>query len=274
MLMMCWFYCFDFAWFLYYASAPILFLCAMFALKRGLRNQRRGLRKTAFAMMFGAAIKLFLVDPLAFTPAVKTGVCKLMPKLAPLGCAVDGKGGGFIKFAGVMLFLLVAYGLYEYYKVCIPDKKPKETTPEQVHLRFWANLTFMSVLLMIVWQMAPWVGYLTVGCIPRVFQMLTWQQLALLNLSLLMVGFWKLESCVWQYKVSEKDRMKYLQNTWTPKDTLWMTVFLYLVTLGMSYVAHDILVRTESIPHACLAGEAKQNMEWNDINTGDREIYR
>lgn len=272
MLMMCWFYCFDFAWFLYYASAPFLFLCAMFALKRGLRNQRKGLRKAAFAMMLAASTKLFLIDPIFLTSGVKRGLCKVAPKLGALGCDVAGRGDHFIRIGGMVLFLIVGYAIYEYYKVCIPDRKPKDTTPEQVHLRFWANFSFWSVLTMIIWQLAPWVGYLTVGCIPKIFLTLTWQQLALANLGLLLVGFWKLESCVWQYKAAQKERAKYMQNTWTPKDTLWMTVFLYLITLGMSYVAHDLMVRTHSVPHGCVAGEARDNMQWNEIDTGNQYI--
>lgn len=275
MLMMCWFYCFDLAWFLYYAGGPLLMLCAMFALKRGIANQRKGLRQTAFLMMWGVSAKMFLIDPFMFPAAIKKKACSVAAQLEPLACKADGKGYPFIQFSGVVLFFVFAYVIYEYYKIHMPEKKIKHVTPDQVHLRFWANLAFVSTMTMVMWQLAPWVGYLTVGCIPGIFILFTWQELALVNLGLLTLGFWKLESCVWQYKVSERERMKYVQATWTPKDTLWMTVFIYIVTLGMSYVAHDIMVRTKSVPHSCSLAQMQQNREdMNEIDSGDMDISR
>ncbi|HYD17962.1 MAG TPA: hypothetical protein VEF76_05755 [Patescibacteria group bacterium] len=274
MLMMCWFYCFDLAWFLYFAGGPIFFLCAMFALKRGLANKRKGLRQTAFMMMAAVTAKMFVIDPFLFPAPIKKRACELAPKLAPLACNADGKGYPFIQVSGLIIFVTVGYFIYEYYKIYMPDRPTKQVTPDQVHLRFWANLTMVSTMMMVMWQLAPWVGYLTVGCIPAVFILFTWQQLAVVNLGLLTLGFWKLESCVWQFKVSERERMKYVTNTWTPKDTLWMTVFIYMVTLGMSYVAHDIMVRTKSVPHPCGQTEIQQNRQMNDIDSGDMQIYR
>ena len=39
----------------------------------------------------------------------------------------------------------------------------------------------------------------------------------------------------------KKKSNRHLQERWTPKDTLWMTVFLFLLTMGLSYVSNDIL---------------------------------
>ena len=63
-----------------------------------------------------------------------------------------------------------------------------------------------------------------------------------MNFTLFLFGFWKAESCTWNYDVRKrKERGAHLNQTWTPRDTLWMTVFIYLLTLALSYVAHDIL---------------------------------
>lgn len=275
MLMMCWFYCADLGWFLYYAIGPVIFLASLFALKRGIANQRKGLRETAFIMMGGAAVKTFLADPFMRPFAIKAALCKVLPRLSPLGCGVDtGKGHQLVIFLGICCFIVAAYAIYEAFRKYMPDKKPKMVMPDEVHLDFWANLTFTTVLVMVAWQLAPWVGYLTVGCIPKLFIALTWQQLATIGLLFIIISFWKLESCVWQFKIEEKEKMKYMHSSWTPKDTIWMTVFVYLITLAMSYVAHDLMVRTHTKPEACKPGEVKENREWNVLDIDDLEVYR
>ena len=57
-------------------------------------------------------------------------------------------------------------------------------------------------------------------------------------------------------------------------NTLWMTVFVYLITIALSYVAHDIMVRTKTVAEPCRAGEAKDNKQWNIIDLEDMEVYR
>lgn len=276
MLMMCWFYCVDLVWFLYYALGPIVLLCALFALKRGIANERKGLRQAAFLMMSGVAVKMFLADPLLRGASIKRKACELMPRAVQLGCDAPEttKGLSLIIFLGLVLFAVSAFAIWEAYKLYMPAKSLKRVTPDEIHLRFWSNLSFTMVVIMVCWQLAPWVGYLTVGCVPKMFILLTWQHLAVVNLGLLTVGFWKLESCVWQFKVAEKERMKYMHSQWTPKDTLWMTVFVFLVTLAMSYVAHDLMVRTKTVPESCKAGEVRENKEWNVIDLEDVEVYR
>ena len=121
--------------------------------------------------------------------------------------------------------------------------KFKQLRPEDVGLRFWANLSLFFVFAMIVWTLAPWVGSLTVGYVPKIFITLQWQHFAIANLLLLLVGFWKVESCNWQFDPKEKKENRSMQaaQSWTPRDTLWLNVFLYLITLALSYVAHDVL---------------------------------
>jgi len=279
MLMLCYFYCIPAAKFLYFAFGPILFLCAMFALKRGTRNQRPGLRMAAFIMMFCATIKTFIIDLFISTPVMKVDLketaCSLY-NLPLLECGADNMHAvRIIQVAGLIIFALIMVALAHFYTVCMPPRKQRDTKPEEVHLRFFANLAFISILVMIAWQLAPWVGYLTVGCIPKLFTYVKWQELALFDLGALIVGFWKLESCIWQFKVSEKERMKHLQDTWTPKDTLWMSVFLYLLTIGLAYVSHDILLKSGSTQYTCRAGEARQNAnDANDLDAGNANIQQ
>lgn len=276
MLMMCWFYCVDLVWFLYYAIGPILLVCGMFALKRGIANRRKPLRENAFMMMGCVIVKMFLVDPIMRVVPTKMKLCQWMPKLSVIGCDAPDTSKGYmtIIFLGVAGFIVAAYALYEAWKLYMPDREPKMVTPQQIHLEFWANLSFTMLVVMVGWQLAPWVGYLTVGCVPKIFTLLTWQHLAIANLALLIIGFWKLESCVWQYKVEEKEKMKYMHSSWTPKDTLWMSVFVYCITIAMSYVAHDLMARTKTVPEACVPGQAKQNREWNTLDLNDLEVYR
>ncbi|MDE1152486.1 MAG: hypothetical protein PW788_08110 [Micavibrio sp.] len=171
-----------------------------------------------------------------------------------------------IQVAGLILFALIMLALAHFYTVCMPPKKQRDTKPEEVHLRFFANVAFISILVMIAWQLAPWVGYLTVGCIPKLFTYIRWQELAIFDLCALAVGFWKLESCVWKFNVYEKKKMQHLQNTWTPKDTLWMSVFLYLLTIGLAYVSHDVLLKGGTTLYVCTSGEAQRNaVQNNDI---------
>ena len=275
MMMLCYFYCLPAAKFLYFASGPLIFLCAMFALKRGTRNQRRGLRLAAFIMMFFASLKLFIID----VPMIKIDIldyaCGLY-KFPFLDCGLDTPQSlKILQFISLVLFALVSVVVMYYYKVCMPDSKPKDTTPAEVHLRFYANLAFISVLFLVAWQMAPWVGYLTVGCIPKLFEVLKWQEIAIANLGLLILGFWKLESCVWQYKVSEKERMKHMQSNWTPKDTLWTSIFVYILTMGLGYASHDIMSRSHSVSYTCTKGEARRsNEENNTIDTGNYNVQQ
>jgi hypothetical protein len=237
MLMLCVVYCIPLAKFLYFASGPLLVLIGLFALKRGVRNRRMGLRKAAMAMMFFGAMKPLLFDVHQWEGDLLCGVKANVP-----GFPCDGHGLRMLEFACLIAFVAISIVLFQAYRVYIPDRKVKDIKPEDVNLRFWANLSLCAVLLMACWELAPWVGYLTVGSVAHVFELVTWQQLSALNVGLILWGFWKLESCSWEYKIAEKkDRRNLNTKTWTPKDTLWMTVLLFLMVLGLSYISHDIL---------------------------------
>jgi hypothetical protein len=98
---------------------------------------------------------------------------------------------------------------------------------------------------MAVWGIAPWLGALLDARLPHIFLVINWKMLAVANLGLVLFDFWKLESVVWENKVSDskavRQRRAHLQSTWTSKDTLWMTIFLYLLVCGLSYVGNDVL---------------------------------
>ena len=101
-------------------------------------------------------------------------------------------------------------------------------------------------MLLIFWLAAPWIGYLTVGHVPQLFMKVPWQHLAVLNVAVLLTGFWKLEDCVWVYDPKNKIRNGSQINVWTVKDTLWLSVALLAIALVFSYASNDVL--SESIP--------------------------
>lgn len=237
MAMICWFYCIDFAKFLYFASAPILFVVSLFVLKRGIRNAREGLRSAALMLMFVSLIKICVFD---VRHMGKNLLCTINQELSKVGCNPIWEKG--LQFAGLVFLVLASFGLFMAYKRYLNIKKPSVLTPEDVNLRFWSNLCLAATIGMVIWQCAPWVGSLTVGYTPAVFEAVPWQSIAIVNFTLILFGFWKAESCTWNYDVRKrKERGAHLNQTWTPRDTLWMTVFIYLLTLALSYVAHDIL---------------------------------
>lgn len=236
MIMLCWFYCIPFAKLLYFSFGPLMVVFGLFALKRGIRNKRSGLRKAAFMMIFFSFIKICLFDLRMLKDVLLCGNERYLPFLS-----CSAKGFMALQVLGVAVLAAVSYALYQYYNFYHEEKKLPDIKPEDVNLRFWANFTLISVFMMAIWQMAPWVGSLVIGRTPHLFVAVPWQWLAMMNLALLLLSFWKLESCVWDYKVADKKKMDHLNKTWTPKDTIWMTVFLYLLTLALSYVAHDVL---------------------------------
>jgi hypothetical protein len=229
-LMICFFYCVSFAKFLYFAVSGVLLVFALFMLKRGIYAHRPLLRKTAFGFMFLAAFKAFMID-------VRLGgdyLCTYLP-------ACSARWRMALEFSGMALFIASGFLIFHFWRVYMPEKERELMPPEAVHLRFWANLSMWGVIAMAAWLAAPWLGFLTVGYVPRMFTVVNWQFFAFLNLGLLLLGFWKSESCAWNFRVGDKDKMRHLQSTWTPRDTLWLNVFLYLIALALSYVSHDVL---------------------------------
>jgi hypothetical protein len=240
MLMLCWFYCIPFAKLLYFALAPLLFVFGLFALKRGIYRQRAGLRLASFLLMFVSALKFFVFDiRLLKTDLLCAGGLGWAPQLCQRGVMI------LIDLAGLIAMCLVSFVIFHFYRRTLPNSKPPRLRPEDVNLRSWANASLLTVCAMIVWTLAPWVSSLLIGSVPALFSILQWQHFAIINVILLVIGFWKVESCDWTITAAD-GRVRRIDSaqaaaSWTPRDTLWMNVFLFLVTLALSYVAHDIL---------------------------------
>ncbi len=230
MLMMCWFYCIPFAKGLFFASAPIFVLFSLFVLKRGIRRSRPGLRQFAFLLIFAAILKIFTVD----IYMARGVLCKFFS-------ACNGRGYDILQAAGLAALVLCSLILFNIYRSFIHNRKQRGFTPEEVNLPLWANLSISLVMVLIFWLAAPWAGYLTVGHVPQFFMQVPWQLLAVLNIIVLLLGFWKLEDCTWVYDPGEKSRKKYQLNVWTAKDTLWVSVVLFLIALAFSYASNDVL---------------------------------
>lgn len=242
MLMIMWIYRVVFANFVFFASTGVIFVIGMFMLKRGVYSHRPTLRKWAHAMIFLAAFKAFMVD----VRAAKEYVLCDLADLSLLPCTRGGLMAA--DFLGMLLFLGTAVLIVNSYRRNMSERKLANLTPDQVNLRFWANLSLWAIIAMICWLAAPWLGFLTVGHVPRLFTIVPWHFWALFNAALLLKGFWQSESCSWSYKVGQKDKMRHLNDNWTPRDTLWLNVFLYVIALALCYVSADILTPKYSAP--------------------------
>ncbi|HRI76124.1 MAG: hypothetical protein H3C49_00575 [Alphaproteobacteria bacterium] len=243
MLALCWFYCIPFAKFLYFASAPILIVFALFMLKRGVSLARAGLRKWALALIFISLIKICAFDVRALGDDL---LCTVNEQLSEVGC--NRRVFQALQVFALIFLVASSFVLFQVNRMFANVKTSTQLKPDDVQLGFWSKLVLMSVCVMVVWQCAPWVGYLTVGKVPDIFMKVPWQWFAIGNLLLLLYGFWRAESCNWNYEVKHKQRMAHLNQTWTQRDTLWMCVFIYLVALALSYVAHDVLTHGGTRP--------------------------
>ena len=239
MLMMCWFYCIPFAKGVFFASPFLLILFSLFALKRGIRQSRHGLRQAAFLLIFMAILKIFTVDVYLLRD-------KLLCKSSWFPPACNANGFKILQASGLAALVLCSMILFNLYRSFVHERRQREITPERANLRLWSNLSIVLVLLLFLWLAAPWVGYLTVGHVPQFFMHAPWQHLAVLNIAVLLVGFWKLEDCSWVYNPAKKNKKKYLSHVWTPKDTLWLSVILFLILLAFSYASSDVLSASQT----------------------------
>lgn len=237
MLALCWFYCIPFAKFMYFASGPVLILMCMFMFKRGVYTARAGLRQWALILIFAALVKMCAFDVRMLGHEL---LCSVNEELSEAGCnKVSWRRG--LEIVALFVLVIGSMVLFQLHRLYMNVKQVTALKPEDVNLSLWANISLLSVIAMVIWQCAPWVASLTVGDVPAVFNRVPWQWLAIFNLCLLVFCFWRSESCNWNYEVRHKKRMAHLNQTWTPRDTLWVSVSIYLVTLALSYVAHDVL---------------------------------
>jgi uncharacterized membrane protein len=236
MLMLIWMYRVALAKFLYFASSGVLLVIGLFALKRGIYAHRPHLREFAFAMIFSAVFKTLMID-LRFVD--EELLCADDPLIPVLPCSAGGVMA--LDFIGILLFVVAAFGIFYAYRMYMPEHKRELLQPDKIHLRFWANLNLWGIVGMLCWIAAPWFCFLTIGHLPRIFTRVPWQLFAWVNLGLLLFGFWLSEGCAWSYDLRQKDKMRHLNDTWTPRDTLWLNVFLYVIAVALSWVSQDVL---------------------------------
>lgn len=234
MFMMCWFYCIPFMKGLFFAFGPLLIAFSLFVLKRGVRQSRPGLRQLAFMMMLLAVMKMFTVDIYLMRDVLPCGADRFLS----ICNTADFKK---LQGAGLVLLAVCGFLLVNLYRNFANNKPQRIVTPDQARLSFWANLSISFVMLLIFWLAAPWAGFLTVGYVPDLFLQVPWQYLAFLNIVILLQGFWKLEDCGALHHSIDKNRRGYQSRVWTAKDTLWVSVVLFLIALALSYASNDVL---------------------------------
>ena len=229
MLMMCWFYCIPLLKGIFFASGFLLILFSFFVLKRGIRRSRLILRQMAFFFIFTALLKILTVD-----------VYLLRDKIL---CATDGffdacnvRGFQLLQGGGLVILVLSSLALFALYPRFLQERSRNTQSSEEAHIRLWANSGMLLVILLIVWAVAPWVGYLTVGHVPQLFSDVPWQYLANITVPVLLFGFWKQEDC------EEEGRG---QHSWIARDTLWMAAILFLIAVAFSYASQDVLSGTK-----------------------------
>jgi hypothetical protein len=235
MLMMCWLYCIPFVKGVLFGVAPLVFLFSLYVLKRGIRQARPGLRQFAFILMFAALLKLTILDAYL-----------LRGELAcAFGRCGDAAAMKMAQGAGLALLALGGFFLFNLYRSFAADRRQRQITPKEARLSFWANLSLVLVIALILWLAAPWVGYLTIGRAPAFFTEMQWQYLAVLNVFALLIGFWKLEDCNRPHKLGDKARRSYEVQVWTAKDTLWVSAALFFIAIAFSYASSDALSASE-----------------------------
>lgn len=257
MLFLCITYCIPLLWFLFYVAGPFFVIFGLFTLKRGIQNRAQHLRQNGIFTMFGAVLKMTLIDVHMLSEGIKNTLC-FAGRFPGLDCedkAISPHETMFLSFLGLVLLVLCSVIFLRMYQTYLPDRKPREYSPEQVHLKFWVNLTLWTVIIEALWGVAPWLGALLDAKLPRIFLAINWKALAVFNLCMLVCDFWKVESVIWENKSTDsrevKARRTHLQQTWSSKDTLWMTLFLYLLVCGLSYIGNDVLTvkKDEPVQH-------------------------
>jgi hypothetical protein len=233
MFMILWTYRAAFGTFAFFGATVLLLALGMFMLKRGVYTHRLPLRRVAFVFLFIGVFKACMLD---VRVAKHYLICD--SEILPLPCTPTALMA--VDFAGMLAFLVACVLLFRAFALWLPERAIEPLSPEAAHVRLWANLSLWSIIATIVWLAAPWVGFLTVGSVPRIFTAVPWQAFAALNTALLLKGFWQAEGCAWRRKeAGKKDR--HLQQTWTARDTLWLNVFLYVLALMLCYVSADVL---------------------------------
>lgn len=233
MFMLCWFYCVPFLKLLYFGTGPAMFLFALFMHRRGLYRREAGLARGAFVLMGLALVKVFVID------MRQEGRDLLCSGVLRLPC--DDMGWLAVQAMGFAALALGAVWILRGFARLSSGKWPVLPAVSAENARAQGALGMVMVVLMIVWQLAPWVCSLAIGRVPELFAVVPWQPVALVTAVVLLSGFWALEACPDYFPREEGAGERRGRDSWLPRDSLWLAVFLYAFTLAMSYVAHDVL---------------------------------
>lgn len=233
MFMLCWFYCVPFLKLFYFSTGPLLFLFALFIRRRGIYRRHESLVKISYIFMFLSLVKIFLFDVRSAGRDLLCSGALLLP------CSEQG----WLALQGISFALLMT----GTYLIGREAKRPSldiyatspKLGPEQIS--GWAGLGMTMVVLMIIWQLAPWFCYLVIGHMPDIFVVIPWPPVALATLVVLLIGLWRLEACPAFFPRENGAAGSRSKGAWLPRDTLWLAIFLYAITLALTYVAQDVL---------------------------------
>lgn len=233
MVMLCWFYCVPFLKIFYFSIGPLLFLSALFVRRRGLYRRQAGLIHTAFILMFVALVKIFVLDVRSSGRDLLCSGALFLPCTETGWFALQGISFSLLAIGSYLVWMASKSNVLESYAT-LPKLAPEKVGG-------WVNLGMTMVILMIIWQLAPWFCYLVIGRMPEIFVLIPWPPVAFATLAVLLTGLWKLEACPAFFPRQSGAAGSRIKSAWLPRDTLMLAIFLYVITLALSYVAQDIL---------------------------------
>jgi len=231
MFMMCWNYCIPFFKGLFFLLSPLLLILSMFVLKRGVNQRRPALRQFAFLMIFVSFLKSFTLDIYMLRD-------KILCNDLLFSFACNGTGFKSLQILGLVLLAASSFVVFKIYLTFVKERKVVYHTAKKLKLRLLANIGLWMAVFLMLWLATPWVGYLTVGSVPKFFVQAPWGAYSIINAIVLGVCFWRYEDCVEHARAYGKKATK---KVWTPKDTLWIAVFLLLITTAFFYASDDVL---------------------------------
>ncbi len=230
MFLVCHFYCSSFFHWLFLISSLLLLGISTYVLKRGVRQNRRGLRKLAFFLIYMAVLKIFLVDAKYIAEGM---FCNQADGMCNFGAVK------LFKSLSMGLLIPVSYGVYNLYRKFINMSIPAKATLKDKKIRFHANIAMAITLILMCWLVAPWVGYLVAGYAPPFLFNRYWRLLSLAGFVLISTTFWRYEDCTLNPR-SKEDKAAH-QKAWIPRDTLWLALALLIITHLFFIVSEDAL---------------------------------
>lgn len=231
--MICWFYCAPLFHWLFFASSAFLLVYALFILKRGVRQSRKGLREIGLTLIAVVIFKVFVLDANYLAKEMFCDNSQLDG-----GCSFVAIGI-FRVVAGLML-IPASYGMLKLYKRYINRNIPTRQTVNSLKIRLWSNIGMFLVLILTGWLVAPWISYLTVGRAAEFLLSPLWRYFGLICFAVIGVTFWRYEDCslIARTKADKASR----HQAWIPRDTLWLATALLIITYMFFFVSEDFLL--------------------------------